>query len=145
MEGGRQIDRQNLVPLVDRELIDWRHVLDAGVVDQDIHPAKPCLGRGDHGGDGRAVCHVRAVIGRLDPEFGLDTGAFGLDGGGVAKPVENHICPFPGHGAGDGQADPAGGSGDQGGLVCEGHSQLRGVWKGRGNVMAYPGLNGHRL
>jgi hypothetical protein len=64
------------------------------------------------------------VEGGLDPEVGLDRGALLLDGGGVAEAVDHHIGALLGHGAGDGQADAAGGAGDEGGLGLEGHDEV---------------------
>ena len=36
VEHGRQVQRDDGVPLLDREVLDRRGVLDAGVVDQDV-------------------------------------------------------------------------------------------------------------
>ena len=37
VEGGREIDRQDGIPFLRRELLHRRDVLDAGVVHQDVH------------------------------------------------------------------------------------------------------------
>ena len=44
VEGGGQIDGDDLVPLLDRELLDRRDVLDAGIVDEDVDGAERLLG-----------------------------------------------------------------------------------------------------
>lgn len=36
MEGGGEVDRDDRVPLLDRKLLDWRDVLDTGIVDEDV-------------------------------------------------------------------------------------------------------------
>jgi len=41
---GRQVDRQDCLPFVRRELLDRRDELDAGVVDQDVDRAELRLG-----------------------------------------------------------------------------------------------------
>ena len=40
MEGRRQVDGDDLVPLLDREFLDRRHELDAGVVDEHVDRAE---------------------------------------------------------------------------------------------------------
>ena len=81
VEGGGQVDGDDLVPFLDREFLDRRDELDAGIVDQDIDRAELLLGVGDHGGDLVALAHVGAGIERLDPEILFDAAALLLDGG----------------------------------------------------------------
>jgi hypothetical protein len=44
VEGGGQVDRDDLVPFLDRELLDRRDELDAGIVDEDVDRAELGLG-----------------------------------------------------------------------------------------------------
>ena len=44
VEGGREIDGEDLLPLLGRELLDGRDVLDAGVVDEDVNGSERLLG-----------------------------------------------------------------------------------------------------
>lgn len=68
MKGTRQIDRDDLVPFLDREILDLLDVLDAGIVDQDIDAAEG-LGCGfDQVGNLGGLRHVGRMIER--PAFG---------------------------------------------------------------------------
>ena len=92
MEGGGQVDRDDLVPLLDREILDRRDVLDAGIVDQDVDAAEGLL---------RASPTMAAIsagfvmsarrVERLDAELLLDAGALGLDRGRVAEAVDDDV------------------------------------------------------
>jgi hypothetical protein len=126
-ERRREVDGEDLVPLLDREVLDRRDELDAGVVDQDVHRAERLLGVGDHAGDLGWLGHVGGGVPGLDLEVGLDPGALGLDVLGFAEAVDGDVRPLRGQGPGDGETDPAGGPGDDGGLRGEGHDALRSV------------------
>src|SRR5262245_65071138 len=56
----RQIDGDDLVPLLDGKFLDRRDVLDAGIVDQNIDAPERLLGGLDHGGDLGRLGHVRS-------------------------------------------------------------------------------------
>src|SRR5215218_9369848 len=58
---------------------------------------------------------------RLDPELRLDGRALLLDVLRLAEAVDQDVGAFLGHGAGDGQADSAGGAGDDGSLGFQDH------------------------
>ena len=58
---GRQIDGDDGVPFLDREILDIGHVLDAGIVDQHVERAEFLFGGGDHGGDLGRLGHVGAA------------------------------------------------------------------------------------
>jgi hypothetical protein len=62
VEHRRQVDRDDLVPALHRELLHRRHVLDAGVVDQNVDAAELALGIGDHLGDLRRVADIGRVM-----------------------------------------------------------------------------------
>lgn len=68
MEGARQIDRDDLVPFLDREILDLLDMLDAGIVDQDIDGAEGLRRRFDQVGDLGGLRHVGRMIER--PAFG---------------------------------------------------------------------------
>ena len=51
VEGGREVDGDDLVPLLGRELLDRGDVLDAGIVDEHVESAEARLRLADHGGD----------------------------------------------------------------------------------------------
>ena len=107
-----QIDGDDLVPFLDREFLDRRDVLDAGVVDQDVAGAELALRRLDHGGDLGGLGHVGARVDRLDAELLLDAGALLLDGVGRAEAVDQDVGAVLGERAGDAEADAGGGAGD---------------------------------
>jgi len=66
----RQIDRQDLVPFLGRELIERRDILNAGIVDQHIEPAMLGDRRRDHLRDRLGPGHVGIAIADLDAKFG---------------------------------------------------------------------------
>ncbi len=72
MEGGGQVDGQDLVPLLDGEFLHRRDELDAGVVHQDVQPSEGGLGLADHAGDLVGPGHVGGRIDDLHPELPLD-------------------------------------------------------------------------
>ena len=61
-----QVDRQDRVPLVERKRIDRRHVLDAGVVDQQVDRAEFADRTRHHGFDRIGAAHVGAVVHHVD-------------------------------------------------------------------------------
>ena len=119
MERRRQVDGDDRVPFVDGEILDVRHVLDAGIVDQHVDRAELLFRLRDHRVDLGRLGHVGARIDCLDAEFLLEPGAFFLDRGSVAEAVDDQIGAVLGHGAGDGQPDAGGGAGDQRGFAFE--------------------------
>ena len=123
VEGAGQVDGDDGVPLLHGEVLHAGHVLDAGVVDQDVHAAELGCGVLEHVLDLRGAAHVRAVVGHA--------GACGLAGGQhlgartvhVAKAVEHDVRPLARERLGDAQADAAGGAGDEGGFAVQ-HESL---------------------
>ena len=119
VEGGREVDGQDLVPLGGREALDRRHVLDAGIVDQDVDRTQLAHGLGDHGRDLLGPAHVRAAVRHGDAELLLQPVAQAGDGRGVAEAVEHEVGAGGGQRPGDAQADAAGRAGDDGTLAGE--------------------------
>lgn len=62
MKSGAQIDRDDCVPALGRKRFDGRHVLNAGVVDQNIDLPELGLGRVHHLFDLLRLAHVGGVI-----------------------------------------------------------------------------------
>src|SRR5690606_3173103 len=123
MEGGRKVDGDDGVPLLDRERLHARHVLDAGVVDQDVDAPEARLGGGHQGLDlvgtaevGVMEVHLAAMHGDLCARLG--------DLVRCAQAVEHDAAAGLRQALGDRQADATGGSGNEGDLVLE-HGNLR--------------------
>ncbi len=62
---------------------------------------------------------------RPDLELGFDAGAFALDVLGCPEAVDQDVGALLGQGPGDGQADAAGGAGDDGRAGLQDHAVLR--------------------
>jgi hypothetical protein len=65
VEAGAEVDRQDGVPGVDRELLHRRHVLDAGVVDEQVDGAELRDGLAHHAFDLVGLAHVGRVVADL--------------------------------------------------------------------------------
>ncbi len=91
VECRRQIDRDDLVPFLDRKFLDRRDILDARIIDEDVDRAESRLGHLHHVGDLGGFRQIGGRIEGFDFAFALDTGAFGLDLGLVAKAVEHDV------------------------------------------------------
>src|ERR1700733_9394724 len=99
-------------------------MLDAGVVDEDVHRSHLGFSVGDHHLDLGSVGHVRAMVESLDAELFLDFDPLRLDRRLVAKSVKDGARPSLGEGAGDGQADAACRAGDKGMTLGERHRRF---------------------
>jgi hypothetical protein len=119
MEGGRQVDRDHRVPLVLGELVDRIRVLDARIVDQDVQAPEAARRGLDRVVNLLGLRHVGAVKGDLDPGLALEGRTGLLDLVRVAEPVQHHLAAFLGERPGHGEPDPAGRSGDEGGLALQ--------------------------
>ena len=115
-----QVDGELEVDALGLVLVDGRAGADAGVVDQHVEAAEALLVGGDHALDvllgghvARDLLDLVAGPAQLLGGGGELLGAAGGDGERVALLTE-HLC--------DGEADPAGGSGDDGGAV--GHAVI---------------------
>ena len=92
-----------------------RHVLDAGVVDQDVDRTDRAHGVGHHVLDLGGLAHVGAVVADLAAEGG-DLALGRVD---VAEAIEHDVGALAGQHLGDAQADAAGRAGDEGGLSLQ--------------------------
>jgi len=115
VEGAREVDRDDRVPTFGREVLDLGHVLDAGVVDQDVDAAESVGRELHHVLDLIGLAHVGAVV------FGAhaECGDLRLGRLGVAEAVEHDVRALLGEGAGDGEPDAAGGPRDKSGFAFE--------------------------
>ena len=68
VERRRQIGGDDLIPLLDREFLDRRDVLNAGIVHQDVERAERLLAGLDHGSDLVGLGHVSTRVDRLDAD-----------------------------------------------------------------------------
>src|SRR6266511_4460104 len=59
MEGRRQIDGEDCVPFFRWEVLQWGHMLDARIVDENVEPAGRLQGFFDHLADCYGLRHVR--------------------------------------------------------------------------------------
>ncbi len=112
VKGRGQVDRDDRIPLLRRELVDRGNVLNAGVVDQDI--AAAC--RLDQGAAFVRLGHVGLDIARLDAVFLGDGFRQGVILVGIGEGVDHHRGPCPCHLMRDAKADARVRSGDDGGL-----------------------------
>ena len=73
VEGGGEIDGDDGVPLVDRELVDGRDMLDAGVVHQNVDRAVGLSGLGHHLGDlvGQVFAMLILTVAAAEAAIGL--------------------------------------------------------------------------
>ncbi len=113
MEGRAEVDGDDGVPFLGGEVLDRRHVLDAGIVDQDVDPAEFLGGVCHHGLDLSWLGHVCVVVGGLHPELGADVGVQLLDLLGVAEAVEHDVGALFGQRARDPEPDARGRTGDE--------------------------------
>src|SRR5262252_78645 len=108
VERGGQIDGDDGVPFVDREVFDGGHVLYAGVVDEDVNGAELSFGIGDHRLDRIRTAHIGRVVGHRHAVSAPDLNAQRVDLFCVAKSVEHDAAAGGGECIGDAKANPAG-------------------------------------
>ncbi len=116
-EGAVEMDRQQLLPVGEREVDDRLDDLDAGVADQDVDLAVLGHGVGDALLDLGLVGHVHGD-GEGIASLGLDLGC-GLAGGIEVEVGDHRDAAFGCEAEGDFLADAAGGAGDDGNSSCE--------------------------
>ncbi len=87
-------------------------MLDAGIVDQDVDRPERRLGGLDHCGNLVGFGHVGSRIDCLDAKFLFDSGAFFIDLGRRAEAVDHDVGAVLSEGAGNGEADTGGRTGD---------------------------------
>src|SRR6516164_4576481 len=113
MEGGRQINGQDLIPFFGRKSLQGRDVLDTSIVDEDVEPAVLEERRADHVANGRGLGHVGGRIADLHAVFpGKVIPGLGdlIDG---AKAVQHDRGTGPRECTSDAKADSAGGAGHE--------------------------------
>jgi hypothetical protein len=125
VEGGREIDGEDLVPLLGRKLLDGRDVLDAGVVDEDINGSERLLGLSHHGDDLVRLGHVGGQVDCCDAELSLQTGPLLLDLAWLAEAVDQDVRALLGQSARDAEPDAAGRASDNRGFGTKFHQNLR--------------------
>ena len=109
MKSATQVDGDDGVPLVGREVLNSRHVLNARVIDQYVNPAKLRRGVLHHVFNFGGLAHVGAVVGDLHTNGFY----FGPGPVHVAKAVEHDIGALRRKSFGNTQADTAGGARDE--------------------------------
>ena len=112
-----EIDGENGVPFRRRELLDRRHMLNAGVVDEDVDRPERIARVGRHRCD---LLRLREVGRRVDDADAMlvgETVARAFDLRRVAEAVQRHMRAPCGEGFRDAEADAAGRSGDDGDAV----------------------------
>ena len=110
MKGAGEIDGDDGVPALDREILNARHVLDTGVVHQDVDLSEARVGVGQHGLDFGRLAHVGTVVVHRHAQGSH----FGLGAFDVAKAVEYDAGALGCQSLGDTKTDTAGRSGDEG-------------------------------
>ena len=118
MERRRQVERQDRIPLGDREFVDRRHELDAGVVDQDVDRAEFLDRPAHHRLDRVLLRQVGAVVAHFHRVIGGQFRAELLDFARVAEAVEDDVGAARGERGGDAEADAARRSGDECRFAC---------------------------
>src|SRR5215207_6240158 len=111
VEGGGQVDGDDLVPPLNRELIDWRDVLDAGVVDEDVEPPEGLERQIDHALDRAGLRHVGRRIDRLYAVLRGDSRDDLADVVDIAEAVKHDGGAGLGERADDAEPDAAGRAG----------------------------------
>ena len=125
VEGAGQVDGQDGIPFVDREVLDLGHVLDAGVVDQDVDAAEALGAKGHHGLDLVGAAHVGAVVVHRNSVGLAGGGHLGLGALRIAKTVQKDVGPLGCQRLCNPEADAAGGTCDQSCFALEHLKSLR--------------------
>ena len=119
VEGGVEVERDDEVPFVERELLDRGDMLHARIVDKNVHPAKGVRGLLHHRLDLVDLGEIMARIERLCPGQVFQTLPFPLYRICVAEAVDDDVRAFASQRLGISKADAGGRSGDQGRLASE--------------------------
>ena len=130
VEGRGKVDGDDRVPFFGREVLDRRDMLDAGIVDEDVGPAKLIGAALHHPLDRLRIGHIGAVVDRAD----LLT--FAGDVGRVAETVDHQPGAFGGKRLGDGEANARRRTRDQRDFAFKDHATLpcRATRGGRGQL-----------
>jgi hypothetical protein len=95
VEGRGEVDGDDRVPAVHREVLHRRHVLDAGVVDEDVDATHLAFGVRDHVRDLVGLAHVGGVV----ADIRVEVDELGPGCVHVAEAVEHDAGAVHGHGA----------------------------------------------
>ena len=90
-----------------------RHVLDAGIVDEDVEPAEFAQSCFDHRADRVRFRHVGGGVVDANVVILGDAFARSFNLLRLAEAVQHHVGASPGERAGDAETDAAGRAGDQ--------------------------------
>src|SRR5690606_10723733 len=109
VENGRQIQRNNGIPTLDRKIFDQVGVLHARVVDEDVDttPQNACRFV-NKGAGGFGLAKVGVYIVRLYRELQLDIDPLFFNGLGITKTVDHYIGPIGSQFTGNAQANSTG-------------------------------------
>jgi hypothetical protein len=121
VESRRQVERDDQVPAIDRELIDRRDMLHASIVDEDIDPAEIRLGLAEQLFDRLGPGQIGIAVRRLGSARTLQFLPDLLDLGGIAEAVQHDARPFRRERPRAGEADARSRAGDESGLSLEEH------------------------
>ena len=96
VKGRGQVDGQNLIPFLDGKFFDRCHILDAGIVDQNVERAEFGFRLMNHGRNFVRPGHIRCRIMTGHLEISLYFQPFGLNGRSLAKTIDDNIRAFRG-------------------------------------------------
>ena len=116
MEGAREIDRQNGVPLLDRKIFNRCDILNSGIVDENVNATEFLLRQRHHRADVIAIGHVGVAVDDLDVMAVGDVLADGFDLVRIAKSIEHDIGAIGGQPARNTKTDSTGRAGHDGGF-----------------------------
>ncbi|MDB5693353.1 MAG: zinc metalloprotease, partial [Alphaproteobacteria bacterium] len=116
-----EVEGDDQIPFLRRELVDLRHMLHAGIVDEDVDRSELVRHLGHHRFDRFGFGEVGIAVDGVAAALMLEPGALPLHCGGIAETVDDEIRPLRGERLGDGEADAGGGAGDEGVLAFEEH------------------------
>jgi hypothetical protein len=122
-EGAAEVGVEDGAELLVSELGDWLADGAAGVVDDDVEAAEGLFGLGEKPGDVGGFADI-GLDGEGLAAGGGDAGDDLRGGGGVARVVDDDGRAFGGEAGGDGGADAAGGTGDEGDFGEEGGHEI---------------------
>jgi hypothetical protein len=119
VESRAEIDGNDRIPLRWRKLVQRGHVLDAGIIDEDVEPAEFAKRRCNHLGDRFRIRHVGAGIADTHAEILGDAALHRFDLFGLAEAVQHDVRACVGKCPRDAKPDAAGRAGNKRNLVLQ--------------------------